>query len=201
MGDVANCCQHFGGEAESCVEDGYLNPKAGFIVFEHKNSDPDKEGKRMVGEAYMWYDPETKTVCFDNIEVPTKVLKQLKQGDKQDSEVSFNNFVKAVIESADAIMYDMNRNGIEVQRVTTGKGYNDLATVLEKTFGKPEENPIVRHRGYGGYSDADFAQYLIRTYDQTKQYYCVSDAIEVVACENLEAEITGVESVETMCAE
>ena len=201
VGDVANCCQHLGGEAESCVEDGYLNPKAGFIVFEHKNSDPDKEGKRMVGEAYMWYDPETKTVCFDNIEVPTKVLKQLKQGDKQDSEVSFNNFVKAVIESADAIMYDMNRNGIEVQRVTTGKGYNDLATVLEKTFGKPEENPIARHRGYGGYSDADFAQYLIRTYDQTKQYYSSPDAIEVVACENLEAEITGVESVETMCAE
>ena len=200
VGDVANCCQHLGGEAESCVEDGYLNPKAGFIVFEHKTSDPDKEGKRMVGEAYMWYDPETKTVCFDNIEVPTKVLKQLKQGYKQDSEVSFNNFVKAVINSADAIMYDMNRNGIEVQRVTTGKGYNDLATVLEKTFGKPEEYPIARHRGYGGYSDADFAQYLIRTYDQTKANYApfdeerevlfseaFSDDLECLSDEELEA--------------
>ncbi len=201
IGDVCNCCQHFGREAESCVEDGYLNPKAGFIVFEHKNSNPDKEEKRIVGEAYMWYDPETKTVCFDNIEVPTKVLKELKKDNKKEDELSFNNFVKAVINSADAIMYDMNRNGIEVQRVTTGKGYNDLATVLEKSFGKAEFNPIAKHRNYSGYSDANSAQYLIRTYDQTKQYYSSSDAIEVVACENLELEISETDSVETMSFE
>ena len=36
-------------------------------------------GTRILGQAYVWYDPETKTVCYDNIEIPTKILDELKK--------------------------------------------------------------------------------------------------------------------------
>ncbi len=182
LGDITNCCQHIGGVAEKCVFDGYKNKNAGFLVFEEsyydENGDPAKE-KRILGQAYIWYDPETKTVCYDNIEIPTAVLKDLKKGEKHNDKFSTNSFLDAIVDSADAIMKAMNNRGVKVERVTTGKGYNDLAEQLQKRFGRPEENPKARHRGYYGYTDADKAQFVIRTYDEVTKNY--SDTIRETA--------------------
>lgn len=99
------------------------------------------------------------------------MLNELRKGDRHGYELSSKNLLDVVVESADAIMTAMNKRGVEVQRVTTGKGYNDLKDELENRFGSPERNPIARHRSYSGYTDADDAQYLIRTYDQTTKAY------------------------------
>ena len=174
IGDITNCCQHIDGEAEKCVIDGYLNPNAGFLVFEYgpmnENQRP-ADNARILAQAYVWYDPETKTVCYDNIEIPTKVLDELKRGDKHGEIISSKRLMDAVVESADAIMLAMNRKGIRVDRVTTGQGHNDLRMELEKRFGSPEYNPMAKHRSYRGYSDAEYAQYLIRKYDTTTKFY------------------------------
>ena len=174
LGDITNCCQHIGGAGEECVDDGYSNPNAGFLVFEEtvkdENNNP-TEQKRILGQAYVWYDPVTKTVCYDNIEIPTKVLDELRKGNKHNAEISINALMDAVVESADAIMTAMNNKGIKVNRVTTGQGYNDLNDELEERFGKPESNPKAKNRGYNGYTDASDAQYVIRTYDETTKKY------------------------------
>ena len=178
LGNITNCCQRIGDAAEKCVDDGYQNPEAGFLVFEEseldENGNPTGE-MRILGQAYIWYDPQTKTVCYDNIEIPSKVLDELRKGGRHDERLSSKHLMDAVIESADAIMSSMNRNGVQVERVTTGQGYNDLRNELEARFGEPEHNPRAQHRNYSGYSDAKSAQYLIRTYDETTKLY--SDTI------------------------
>lgn len=174
LGDITNCCQHIDGVGGSCVDDGYINPNAGFLVFEE--SILDEKGKatgetRILGQAYIWYDPVTKTVCYDNIEIPTKVLGELRKGDKHDERISSSALLDAVVGSADAIMSSMNDKGIEVKQVTTGQGYNDLRTELERRFGSAKTKNLAKHRGYSGYTDADAGQYVIRTYDETTKQY------------------------------
>ncbi|MGN0960732.1 MAG: leucine-rich repeat protein [Christensenellales bacterium] len=167
LGDITNCCQVYGGAAESCVADGYTNTNAGFIVFEETLLDKDgnpTEETRILGQAYIWYDPLTKTVCYDNIEIPTKVLNELFSGEKRGKKVSTSALLQAVEDSAEAIIKGMNKDGIKVKRVTTGAGYNDLKSVLDKKY-KKDVHPKARHRNYGGYSDANDTQYIIKSID------------------------------------
>ena len=174
LGDITNCCQHIDGAGGSCVDDGYVNPNAGFLVFEESILDEqgNKTGEtRILGQAYIWYDPVTKIVCYDNIEIPTKVLQELRRGDKHDEKISSSALLDAVVSSADAIMSSMNKKGVEVRQVTTGQGYNDLKTELERRFGSAKTKDLAKHRGYNGYTDADVGQYVIRTYDETTNYY------------------------------
>ena len=191
LGDITNCCQHIDGPGGSCVDDGYRNPNAGFLVFEEEikdeNGQPTGE-HRILAQAYIWYDPETKTVCYDNIEIPTKILDALREGRR----LSTEDLMDSLTESADAIMSAMNRNGVEVERVTTGQGYNDLRVELEKEYGDPEWSPIAKHRGYLGYSDAKEAQYLIRTYDQTTKCYAAAIKDEIAKAQNDIGEISSV---------
>ncbi len=165
IGNITDCCQHIGGSGGSCVRDGYTNPNAGFLVFEESSRDKDgepTENKRILGQAYIWYDPETQTVCYDNIEIPDNILRQLLRGDKHNENLSMSTLMQTVLNSADAIMATMNKNGVPVKRVTVGKGYTDLK--LAEQF-KLTKEPA-QHRSYQGYTDAT-NQYLIRTYDET----------------------------------
>ncbi len=183
LGYITDCCQYYGNPSGGdCVDDGYRNPEAGFLVFEEEikdeNGQPTGE-HRILAQAYVWYDPETKTVCYDNIEIPDKILRELRSGSRQGEKISTEALMNSVVESADAIMSAMNRKGVKVERVTTGRTYNDLVSELGKRFGKPESPPIAKHRGYSGYTDADRAQYLIRTYDQTTKLYASSIKNEI----------------------
>ena len=113
----------------------------------------------------MWYDPKTKTVCLDNIEIPTKVLKEIRSGENKKSKITISSFLDAVEKCAISIMGAMNDNGIEVKRVTTGEGYNDLKQDIAKIF-PIEHHPVAKHRNYHGYSDANNAQFILKTYDE-----------------------------------
>lgn len=155
LGDLTNCCQVFGGVGKSCASDGYTNPHAGFLVWERIAD------QCLLGQAYVWYDPVTQTVCYDNIEIPDRVLAELKQGTGQ---ITVKTFMQAVINAADAMMTAMNQHGTPVARVTVGSGYNDLRKGLAQRF-KLTTNLAI-HRDYHGYTDAKY-QYLIRTYAET----------------------------------
>ena len=166
IGDITNCCQHIDGPADSCVDDGYTNPEAGFIVFEEsltdENGNPTGE-TRILGQAYVWYDSKTKTVCLDNIEIPHKVLRELRSKAKDGQGISSEDLISVVKECAESIMRKMNDKEVKVERVTVGKGYNDLNQELSQHF-KQEINPKAKNKS-GVYTDADEVQYLIATYD------------------------------------
>lgn len=167
IGDITNCCQHIGGTGETCVDDGYTNPNAGFLVFEKTVKDKDGTYNTIIlGQAYVWYDPITKTVCYDNIEIPTKVLDELKKGENKNLDISYSNLLKAVDHSADKIASAMAKRGIEVKNVTTGVGFNDLKKQLNKKY-KLTVSGLAKHRNYDGYSDATTGQYIIKTYNDS----------------------------------
>ena len=170
LGDITNCCQHFGGAAESCVIDGYENPNAGFMVFEEaikdENGKPTGE-TRILGQAYVWYDPNTKTICYDNIEIPSCILGEVS---KKNSALTKDMIMSAVEKSAEAIMRSMNRGGeIKVERVTTGEDYSDLGDILNRKY-KKETSPKAK-RGGCVYSDAEDVQYIIKEYDEVTKVY------------------------------
>jgi len=165
LGDITNCCQHIGGAGESCVDDGYTNRNSGFLVFETRILDKNgnyTEEMRVLGQAYVWYDEKTQTVCYDNIEIPTKVLDDLASSK---STVKVDDFLGAMESSARAIVRAMNKSGTKVKRVTTGLGFNDLARYFNGKY-KREDYPIA-HGPAGVYSDANFAQYVI--YEEPSQ--------------------------------
>lgn len=106
------------------VDDGYIEPHAGFMVFEETLRD--KEGnstdeRRILEQAYIWYDPVTRTICYDNIEIPKNLLEEMRKASKSGDQLSTNALLDTVVESADAVMTAMNRNGVPVERVTTAK--------------------------------------------------------------------------------
>ena len=168
LGYITNCCQHIGGAAESCVDDGYLNKNSGFLVFEE--SVVDKQGnptgeKRILAQAFVWYDPKTKTVCYDNIEVPKSIVAILSRKENQDKIINLDNMLSAIDESATNIMVAMNRNGNVVERVTTGKDYNSFELCLAEKY-KLETNPKAKNRALKVYSDALREQFILKTYDE-----------------------------------
>lgn len=176
LGDKTNCCMVWGGAGDSCTEDGYINKNAGFLIFEEEIKDQTGKASgetRMLGQAYIWYDPETKTVCMDNIEIPNKIVNAFKKGENIEEGISFTSFMDSVQAAAEGLIAGMNAKGIEVERVTLGTGYLDDNIRGKSTyqhfkdrFGQPEQNPVAQHRGYSGYSDAKSSQFLIATYDK-----------------------------------
>lgn len=167
IGNITNCCQHLGGAGASCTIDGFVNPNSGFMVFEEKlfdeNGQPTGE-YRILGQAYIWYNKEKKTVCLDNIEIPESVHKELEKADASPDKMSYLTLMKAVQESAEAVMSAMNKEKVMVEKVTIGTGYNDLNKQLRETYGLPNNENIAK-APKGVYSDAK-SQYTILTYDE-----------------------------------
>ncbi len=170
LGDITNCCQRFGCAAESCVVDGYVSTTSGFMVFEEKiDYENGKSSTRVIGQAFVWYDESTKTICYDNIEVPKVILEELKRGDKNNEQLSLEKFIEIVETSAKSVIETMRANGVEVEKVTTGTGYNDLRSALAQRFEMID--PIARNANPFVYSDAKESQILLKTYDEVTKMY------------------------------
>ncbi len=168
LGNITNCCQKFGSIGESCVIDGYVNQNAGFIVFEERGRNPDGSfsGEDVIlGQAYIWYDPETKTICFDNVEVPQSLVVKLELNRMNNQQITSKSFIDAIKKSAKKIVDAMNREGHEVNRVTIGTSYNSLDSEFRDTFKEiTNEKKLARHRSYSGYTDAADGQYIVLEY-------------------------------------
>lgn len=172
LGDITNCCQKLSGVARTTVEDGFLNPDACFIAFLKSDKVVKKSSrKHILGQAYTWYDREKGTVCLDNVEIPTAVKKQLEQGEKHGSEPCYTSLKNAIERSADAIMADMNKNGVQVKKVTMGEGFNDMKNQfieyckLTRNLAQHTAQFVLSHgevKEVTGYSDATEGQYLIK---------------------------------------
>ena len=164
LGDITNCCQVWGGAAKSCVVDGYENPNSAFLVFEENIKDESGSftGKtRILGQAYVWYDPITQTVCYDNIEVPRNILKELTKTNPKHNH-TLSELLDIIEASAISIAETMNQNGIPVKEVTTGTGFNDLNKYL-KSRHPAKQGRLAKNRTPNIYSDALESQLVIHS--------------------------------------
>ena len=130
IGNIANSYQHIAGAVDSCVDDKYTNPEAGCIILEE--SELDENGKPTnktisLSQAYIGHDPQTKTVYFENLEVPNQGLHELHREDKHENGLSRKTLMQDRMESANAknIIYDGYSDTEDVQYI--------LSTYNQKT--------------------------------------------------------------------
>lgn len=145
LGDITNCCQIIGGAGESCVSYGMIMPNSKFMTFNYNNE--------ILGQSWVWYDEYNKTICLDNIEVPEKYVNKIKK-----SRLLQESFIACLKRVGFNFIKEMKSKGLEVEKVTIGKGYNDINYILKNYF-KNDENSK-RLSNYSGYSDAN-SQYEI----------------------------------------
>ena len=145
LGNITNCCQVIDGAGQSCVEYGITKPNSKFMTFNYNNT--------IIGQSWIWYDEESKTICLDNIEVPTRFLGIV----KNDKNIS-NSFIQCLKRVAINFKEEMKNHNLEVEHVTIGQGYNDIKEVLNNNFQLSKEH--YKLNDYGGYSDAH-VQYSI----------------------------------------
>ncbi len=173
IGEMTNCCQRIGDFGETCVYNGFTSPSSGFLTFEEKILDEngeDSDKTQILGQAFIWYDPKTYTVCYDNIELPKSLIRYLKSEGKTENGTTIEDFFESLEKSADALMIDMNNKGYKVDKVTVGQGFNDLNEYFDGKYKviiprQNEDFPKIQDEDV--YTDAGLAQYIIRTYDQT----------------------------------
>jgi len=153
LGNITNCCQVLGGAGSSCVEYGMTKPNSGFITFNYKD--------RIIGQAWVWYDEESNTVCLDNIEVPHKYLEKIEH-----NKTIQKSFIECLLRIEESFKKEMNRRGLKVDLVTIGKGCNDLERTLNQNFELLKYHNFLS--GYGGYSDAS-TSYIISKIEKNKK--------------------------------
>ena len=146
LGNITNCCQVVDGQGETCLKYGMTMPNSGFITFNYK--------EKIIGQGWVWYDEINKTVCLDNVEVPHRYIEKINENKQiQDS------FIRCLLRIEENIKKEMTNKGLEVTKVTIGKGYNDIGSILDKKF--ETDNDANRLCNYNGYSDAT-KQYQIK---------------------------------------
>ena len=146
LGNITNCCQIVGGAGEECVEYGMTKANSGFIIFNYKD--------KIIGQSWVWYDEKKKTICLDNIEIPHRYLEKINQ-----NKIIQKNFIECLLRIENNFKEKMKKHGLEVNKVTIGKGYNDIKEILNQKFLLIKESSCLTD--YGGYSDAS-SQYLIK---------------------------------------
>ena len=146
IGEKTNCCQVVNNAGRDCVKYGATKPNSGFIAFYHKN--------KIVGQAWVWYNKETETVCLDNIEIPTIIEKKM-------TNKFVDSFIDCLKRLANGIIESMSENCYSVKQVTIGATYNTLKDFFED-FGviKGSKSPLPADYE-NSYSDACNIQYII----------------------------------------
>lgn len=146
LGEKTNCCQTVDNNGKTCVCYGVTKPNSGFVKFTYNN--------KIIGQAWVWYNPKTKTVCLDNIEIPLVWNKKLKKDD-----ALVKNFQESLIQMANSFKAEMNKTENKVKRVTIGTGFVDLPGM--EAFARIGANEDHLPADYYGYSDASVYQYII----------------------------------------
>ena len=143
LGEITNCCQVINNVGKPCMEYGATKHNSGFIKFTLNG--------KIIGQSWIWYNPDTHIVCLDNIEIP----KSLQISDRLTE--SFLNCLKRLSTS---ITTAMKENGLDVHTVTVGSGYNDLDIIQDLSYISGGTSPTPKDYE-NQYSDARDIQYII----------------------------------------
>lgn len=145
LGNITNCCQVVGGAGESCVKYGMTKPNSKFMTFSFN--------KKIIGQSWVWYDEETKTVCLDNIEFVSNFAKELNKNKELQK-----SLIDCLKRMSDSFISQMEFYGLEVNKVTIGSGFVQIGEVLKSVFVLDKGETL---SNYNGYSDAD-NQFVIK---------------------------------------
>lgn len=128
IGDLTDCCQTLDDIAETCMIHSMTKQNGRLFVVRND------EGA-ILAQSWIWRDDNV--ICFDNIEVPYRVL------DYEDKSI-LTKILKAYREaSKKLVMIDHS-----IIKVTVGLGYNDIADLIEKNLPK-DVNPVyLKDNGY-----------------------------------------------------
>lgn len=148
LGNITNCCQVVNDNGKHCLRYGITMPNSNFVVF--------KMQEHIIGQAWIWYDEQTKQVTLDNIEMPASLIeKVLKNAEIKDA------FLMCVERFCLNIMQKMNENQNMVDAVTIGLGYNKIGVELVKKYG------IIKNAKklttYANYTDANKQSLICKT--------------------------------------
>ena len=145
LGNITNCCQVVSGIGESCLKYGMTMPNSSFITFNYKD--------KILGQAWVWYDLNSKTICLDNIEVPNRYGEDIRHNNSIK-----NSFIECLYRIDKNFKKEMRKKGFEVCKVTIGKGHNDIKEILDENF------PVVEYCDcLSGYCDAQIQYEISKT--------------------------------------
>lgn len=162
LNNITSTSKRNGNATSRFVDDAYKNQNAGFLIFEIDDFDEFGRAtgaKKILAQTYVWYDPNTSTVCYDRIEIPKDIIKELNNSSVIMKETVLNELINVITKSAMAISNSMSKKGHHVSRVTAGPCI--LNKQFEDAYGDPEQYPIAKHRTFNGETNAQNEQYLI----------------------------------------
>ena len=159
LGNITNCCQRYDEEMVSdkeatgwdCVVLGEVHPASCFVAY--------KKDNKIIGQSWLWYNEENKTVGIDNIEVPENLKKVVNQTHKTE-------FIDCVERLSKNLFQDLNAENCPVENIIIGCKATDIS-MLDKVYPK-EKKPEsclghnLFHKGNSAYTDAiPEGQYIV----------------------------------------
>lgn len=152
LGNITNCCQRYDEEMINdvratgwdCVVLGEVNPYSCFVAF--------KKDDKIIGQSWLWYNEENKTIGIDNIEIPVNLKKIVNQTHAEEFISCLNRLGKRLFE-------DMNASGFPTKNVIIGCHATDVSR-LDKSYPKEKDEEkclghnFVRKDGISAYTDA-----------------------------------------------
>lgn len=179
IGTLSNCCQELGDVAEACMQHSMTSLDGRVFVVK------DLSGN-IVAQSWVWRNGDV--ICFDNIEIPNKAFKRYakqngKNKDDQFAKEIFDVYKRASLElmKEDHETYiDLLKKGIinknqydiySLKKVTTGLGYNDIASVIEKNALRdknvvhPNEVNLPVKLNHSLYISDSYTQYVLESID------------------------------------
>jgi len=153
VGNITNCCQILNNNGESCMRYGMEQPNSGFVTF--------NDGEKIIGQAWVWYDKETKVLCLDSVELPNNVAKNLNNNCSIKDEL-----LSAIKRFSKNTCLTMKEKGYEVNKVTIGLSPNNNNILKKILSSQPDDfekddNPQ-KLSGYKGYTDTQNGQIKVK---------------------------------------
>lgn len=139
VGKLTNCCQEIDGAASSSWKHSIISPEGRVFVVR------DNDGK-IVAQSWFWRNQYTG--CFDNIEIPNRIMSSYEKEHPEEGKKGLTRRVLEVYKKAsrelmvaDEIRYrKMLEDGkitqeqydeLVFKRITIGLGYNDIADAIK----------------------------------------------------------------------
>lgn len=171
-GNITTCCQKFGDIGEASMLLGAIEENAGIFVVEEIG----ENGERNIVAQSLTIRQKGKDgardrLCFDNIEIPDEILKEIPKEDHKEILELYKQAGKQAIETDKKFLRKLQKEGkitqeqydrFVLKEVIAGTGYNDLEGLKDL----PEAEVIVPDEAYYEYKTSQ--GYMHPWIDSTK---------------------------------
>lgn len=198
IGTMTDCCQEIHGEGESAMLHSVLSKDGRVFVVR------DKEG-RVVAQSWVWRNGDT--ICFDNIEIPERILKLY---GKDNDRGELPEDVLKVYEEASKQIMQVDKEEYEsltqeeiaqeeseevvAGKITIGLGYNDINSAIQKhmrdrkdkNIRMPKPTVEMAYKDKSSDDEEDYSK-LVDPYSDAEVQYVVTEREDRAPKKNFEA--------------